>query len=927
MGKKSRSAKRIDWLHADTPLDQASGETIDVRLRAVSERGDALRKGKGDEVENVHQLRVGTRRAGAAIQIFQDVLEEDRAAKTRKRLKRLRKAAGAARDCDVHRMRFAQIDDRIDEQSAERLAPALRFLDRTLAEQRDEAMAGLQKTLDRIDPTRLAKDARKLRRSIDAGPGGSLESTCRRTTPGLVRSVHMAAERDLRDYDNLHQLRIELKRLRYAMEIFAPCLDDEQERSILSTLKEIQDRLGAINDTQNIIARLRAVLDGLVAGDVRVAPEDDEDAIRAGLAELRDQSERDLESAHAEFLQWWPGFRDGGFFDRLHALEERREEDEASPLPELSEGALRPEPATLWTPASEPRRRDDSAAEEHRPRNGQSERPRRLAAIDMGTNSIRLVVAEAAREGGYRILDDEKEMTRLGQGLTASAAMSDEAMERSAQAVARMKSIAEGYDVERVRLIGTAVVREASNAPALADLLRRRTGLEMEIISADEEARLAFLSAAHHFDLRDISAGVVDIGGGSTEVILSSGGLVEQVYTIPIGAVRMTEQFGGPKDSGGSRYDEMRRFIMRTLDRTIGEAPFHPQTLIGTGGTLTTLGDMSLLARMGGGPSLGPGPSVRGHEMMRSEVKHLLDNLRKTPVSERSRTPGLPEDRADIIVAGLAIGERLMKKLGVNRLRVHDRGIRDGLLLTMLDENEGVRRTPRRREATEPMASVRAFAEKCGYEAAHCEHVARMALRIFDRLRDHFSDWAGAWARPESRRLLEAAAFLRDVGYHIDYSKHHHHSYHLIMHADFRGFTPREIELIANIARYHRRSTPKKKHQNFGKLPKSDRELVRALSAILRFADGLDRTHTQRIQAMDLRIEEDDARFIVSAPEQPSADIWGAMQKADLFRKVFKLHPVVEWRPLEERASPPSSSEASIGAAPSRPEAPVPAPS
>jgi len=916
LGKRNRSAKRIDWLNAEAPLGKAAAETISIRLEAVGDRIDALQKSKGDEVDNVHQLRVGTRRAGAAIRIFASVLDDNRARKARRRLKRLRKAAGSVRDCDVHRIRFHEMAA----EGPKRLTPALRFLERTLNEERDAAMPGLLGTLEKIDSSRLQKDASKLRKSIDERLGGSLQSACRGTVPGLLQEIHEAAERDLDNVDNLHQLRIELKRLRYALEVFAPCFDDEEEQTLLSTLKELQDRLGEINDTQNIIARLRQSLDGLIAGEIIARPEEDENAIRAGLSALLVESERAFAAAHESFLRWWPGFRDGGFFERLDALDERPERADAPPLPELSKGALRPEPATLWSAPSRP---PIAALNEHP--NGHTTHARRLAAIDMGTNSIRLVVAEAAHEGGYRILDDEKEITRLGQGLASSGAMSEEAMERSAQAVARMKSIAEGYAVDEVRLIGTAVVREASNTQALADLLRRRTGLEMDVVTADEEARLAFVSAAHHFDLREISAGVVDIGGGSTEVILSSGGLVEQVYTIPIGAVRLTEQFGGPDDASGARYDEMRRHIMRTFERAIGEVPFRPQILIGAGGTLTTLGDMSLLARMGGSPSLGPGPSVRGHEMMRSEVKHLLDNLRKTPVADRSRTPGLPEDRADIIVAGLAIGERLMKTLGVNRLRVHDRGIRDGLLLTMLEEDDRVARAMSGVEATEPLAAVRKFAEKCGYESAHCEHVARIALRMFDRLREHFSDWAGAWARPESRRLLEAAAFLRDVGYHIDYTKHHHHTYHLIMHSDLRGFTPREIELIANIARYHRRSVPKKKHANFKKLPKSDRELVEALSAILRIADGLDRTHTQRIQALELEIEAGEGRLIVWAPEQPSADIWGAMQKADLFRKVFRLAPVVEWRPSQESA--PERAEVAERPPRATLPAPVPAPS
>jgi exopolyphosphatase/guanosine-5'-triphosphate,3'-diphosphate pyrophosphatase len=519
---------------------------------------------------------------------------------------------------------------------------------------------------------------------------------------------------------------------------------------------------------------------------------------------------------------------------------------------------------------------------------------RRIGAIDVGTNSIRLIIAEAGPDGAYRILDDEKETTRLGRGLEATGQIDAAALEESAQAVGRMKSIAEGFGVERLRVIGTCAVREAANRDELLARVRDRAGLSIEPISAEEEAELAHLSVAHAFDLSSLAVAVVDIGGGSTEIIFSSGGVVEQVYSLPLGAVRLTERFGGAERFTGGGYRKMRRAIARLLHQTIGPPPFFPQLLIGTGGTFTSLANISRArSHSGNGSRLSPS-SVRGYEMKRPEVRHLVDWLRKLPLRARTRVSGLSPDRADIIVAGVAIVEGVLKYLGVNRLLVHDGGVRDGLLLTMA----GALFPRNGRAAPEPpdrMRSVRQFAAACGYEEAHCDHVAGLAGQVFDQLAERFPSAPGGWSDPVHRPLLEAAALLRDVGYLINYSKHHLHSYHLILHSGLSGFTPREIGLVANIARYHRRAQPKVKHPNFTALSKSDRKLVRHLAAILRVADGLDRTRMQVVRGVRLRFERGAITFVLEAAEDPAVDAWGALRKSRLFQNVFGVKVHYEW--------------------------------
>lgn len=521
--------------------------------------------------------------------------------------------------------------------------------------------------------------------------------------------------------------------------------------------------------------------------------------------------------------------------------------------------------------------------------------PRRIAAVDVGTNSLRLIVAEASPDSTYRVVDDEKAVTRLGRGLATTGRLQPEAMEESVRAIARMKGIADGYGVGMLRIIGTAAVREAENGSQFCEMVRERTGLHLTPISAEEEARLAFLSAAHAFDLREVASAVVDIGGGSTEIVLASGGIVEQVFTLPLGAVRLTELFPGVEHPAPDRaYNALRRHIRRQLKNVVGTPQINPQFLIGTGGTFTTLAAVSMHRGTAVRDTSMLPFAMRGHEMQRSEIRHTLDWLRQLPVKARLRVPGLSADRAEIIIAGLAVVEGVLRHLGVNGVRVHDRGIRDGLLLTMLGE---MYPSPERQrlEPVDRMRSARHFALNCRYEEQHSNHVAALCLQIFDQMVEQRPDLLGTMGTPAAREILHVAALLHDVGYFINYAKHHKHSYHLIVHSDLPGFTHRELEVIANIARYHRRSEPKMRHPTFAKLSESDRLLVRRMAAILRVADGLDRTHTQSVRSVRLRISGEEAAFLLEADEEPSVDMWGSDRKGRLFSRMFSLTPRFEW--------------------------------
>ncbi|HTR22121.1 MAG TPA: Ppx/GppA phosphatase family protein [Gemmatimonadales bacterium] len=513
--------------------------------------------------------------------------------------------------------------------------------------------------------------------------------------------------------------------------------------------------------------------------------------------------------------------------------------------------------------------------------------PLRLGAIDIGTNSIRGVVAEVEADGSYRVLDEEREMTRLGHGLFERGRLSASAIERALAALNKMKAIADGYEVAEMRAVATSAVREATNGRAFVREVRRRCGLNVEVISPEEEAQLALQSALRQFDLAGRSVAVVDIGGGSMEVVLTAGSVVDQLLTLPLGAVRLTEAYGGAERLGRRRWKRLRRAIDRVLQAQLGKPPFVPDVIIGSGGTFTNIAGITKVEREGSEKNL------QGYSLTRADVVHVMHRLRGMPLSMRRETPGLNPQRADIIVAGAAAISRLAKWLGTNQILVNTGGLRDGLLLSMIAE-----RVAGAAEAARPLdrlESVRAFARKCRSSERHTEHVARLAGQLFDGLRE-------SEALPaEGRELLVAAALLHDVGYLINHAKHHKHAYHLIMHGELQGYTTREIELIANVARYHRKAFPKKRHPNFGRLERPDRWLVRTLAAILRVADGLDRTHTQRVTAVGVERGRGRVRFVVDAASDPQVELWDAERKAALFGRVFGSLPTVAWSQAARR--------------------------
>jgi len=499
-------------------------------------------------------------------------------------------------------------------------------------------------------------------------------------------------------------------------------------------------------------------------------------------------------------------------------------------------------------------------------------KPMRLAAIDIGTNSIRGIVVETDEQGGFRVLDDEKAAVRLGEGLNETGFISEAARQRALDALQRMAKISAGLNAEVAAVVATSAVRKALNRDDFVAEVKQVTGLDIDVISGEQEADLAILSVQHNFDMDQQRFGMVDIGGGSVEIVSASGRHVEAVCSLELGVVFLTEKFIHSDPPSQDELKQLRKHIRKAL-KHYGVGDGLPVTcLIGSGGTMTNIGSMVMAMR---GEQYG---TVHRYEVIHSEIIHLLAMLSRRSQKERQATAGLNPERADIILAGMILTDELMRRMRTNLLRINAQGIREGLILRSLQERNLI---PDLTEGRDWRDSIIEFARSCRFDEQHSAQVSRLARKIFAAV-------AGPYGlNPRHEQLLEAGALLHDIGYFISYDSHHKHSYHLIRHANLFGFTPREREIIANLARYHRKAKPKKHHENFSPLSPDDQLLVRRLGGILRLADGLARRRNGQVEDIDCRLEGDVLHLQLQGPEDLSVEIYGAESKGNLFEAGF----------------------------------------
>ncbi len=495
---------------------------------------------------------------------------------------------------------------------------------------------------------------------------------------------------------------------------------------------------------------------------------------------------------------------------------------------------------------------------------------RRTAVIDLGSNSFRLVVFAAVPRRWWRRTDEIYEGVRIGAGMGDDGALKAKRMDRALHTIEMYAHFcrATGVAVGDIQPVATSAIRDASNRNEFLARAREISGLDVRVLSRDEEARYGYLAAVNSTTL-DHGA-VLDLGGGSLQLVRVDRRLARESGSWRLGTVRMTERFLSDEDASKKDLKSLRAFVREQL----GEAPWlatSGERLVGIGGTVRNLA--AAAQQHAGLPSMG----VQGFVLTREALGELVGELAGMSPAERGRMPGIKPERGDVILAGAATVEAVLEAGGFEAVEVTEEGLREGVFFEAYLAPADPPLFASVREA-----SVQNLAQQYRSDPPHVEHVAALSLQMHDALAA-----TGAFtAERNERELLWAAAMLHDIGVTVAYDDHHKHSRYLILNAGLPGFAPREVALVAQMARYHRKGSP-----GFGELAplmgKGDAELLERCSALLRVAEQLERSRDQVVRDARVDVNDGTVRLKLAAGGDVSVARWAAQRQADLFESAF----------------------------------------
>ena len=521
----------------------------------------------------------------------------------------------------------------------------------------------------------------------------------------------------------------------------------------------------------------------------------------------------------------------------------------------------------------------------------------RIAAIDVGTNSVHMIVCRIRPDLSFEVIDREKDMIRLGAGSLDGRELQPAAIATAMETLSKFRRLAESHGVDEIFAAATSAVREAENGGDFLAAARRQVGLRIRVISGTEEARLIHLAAAYAVGVGRHSSVVIDIGGGSCEITLGTSARVELGRSFKLGILRMSERFGRSDPLSAAHQWKLERHVRKETKsylRQINHRGYH--RVIGTSGTMLSLGALAT----GKAATL---EDIRNVRVSAKALHRLRKRLTEMTMEERLKMPGLDPRRADIAAVGSVIVDTLLDTLGAEELTLCDFALREGLVLDYIQRNRAHIRSAERYPDVR-RRSVIELAERCNYWPDHAQQVARLALQIFDATRDLHE--LGA----REREWLEFGALLHDIGIHISYEGHHKHSYYLVRNGGLRGFEPEEITVIGLVARYHRQGTPKKSHEGFEDLSPERREVVRVLGAIVRLAEGLDRSHAQVIDRVSIVAKKKRLRMRLRVKGDAELELWAAHRHTGALAEVLRRDIVVEPAARSSRKGQPARKKA-----------------
>lgn len=492
-----------------------------------------------------------------------------------------------------------------------------------------------------------------------------------------------------------------------------------------------------------------------------------------------------------------------------------------------------------------------------------------LAALDIGSNAMRLAVASVEADRSVTVLDVVREPVRLGQDVFTSGVVSEQTLEAATAAFIRFRQVIDAHGARWIRAVATSAMREALNREIVQDRIRQAAAIDIDVIGSEEEARLIHLAVRSRLALDDRIAVLVDIGGGSTEITLADGSGILSTESYKMGSVRLLRTLGNGTGDEQRMTQLIQEYVDATRRRIVRELGGRKiDVCIATGGNLEALGDLRREVLKSDDDTVLPA----------EDLDELVKRLTSMTYQERVRDLRLRPDRADVIIPAAIIIQRILHTAGVRELRLPRVGLKDGLLLDMVEDLYGDRKVPRRDQI---VAAALHLGRKYQFDEQHATTVARHAVQLFDRTHDLHR--LGA----EHRLFLETAALLHDIGGFVSVADHHKHSLYILQATPFVGLTREQVAVIANIARYHRKSMPKQQHDAYRALPSRDRVVVSKLAALLRIADAMDTEHGSKVAAFEIEHRKPRLTVRLVGEGDLLLEKWAMMKKADLFEDVY----------------------------------------
>lgn len=525
-----------------------------------------------------------------------------------------------------------------------------------------------------------------------------------------------------------------------------------------------------------------------------------------------------------------------------------------------------------------------------------------LAAIDIGTNSIHMVIVRIEPMlASFTIITREKDTVRLGDRDPKTGNLTPEAIERAFSALQRCKDLAISFHATEIVAVATSATREAANGLEFLQRVESELGIFVNLISGQEEARRIYLGVLSGMEFNDRPHIIIDIGGGSTELILGDSQEARFLSSTKIGAVRLTREFVTSDPISESEYNYLRAYVRGMLERPVEQIWANLQLhetprFVGTSGTIETLATIHALEKQGTTPN-----PLNGYQMSYKDLKDLVKRLTSMNYQQRLSVPGMSDKRAEIILAGAVILLEAMAMLKQDSITICERALREGIIVDWM-LCHGYIESRLSYQSQVRKRNVLKIASKYHVKMDYAERVADFALSLFDQTKRYFHNWSDGQSATlgayRERELLWAAAILHNCGLYVSHSSHHKHSYYLIRNAELLGYTELELEIIANIARYHRKSKPKKKHEEYNKLPnKQDQLMVKQLSAILRLAVALDRRQVGAIADVRCQYDPDKKELhlhLIPAEigDDCSLELWSLDYKKGVFEEEFGVKVV-----------------------------------